>query len=89
MYCKFNLDSCIVVIMALAIVRNFVRANALQSNLAYSVVKPSVRSIVSNSFEVQSPEDFQDKVLGSKKAVIVQFHAPLVSSFRSIILGFF
>ncbi|XP_065226169.1 thioredoxin, mitochondrial-like [Planococcus citri] len=73
---KFNQGVCILVIMALAIVRNLVRTNPLQSNLAQAIAKPAVRSLVSNSFEVQDPEDFQERVLKSKSAIIVQFHAP-------------
>ena len=34
--------------------------------------------VCSNSFDIQSLEEFKEKVLGSKKPIIVQFHAPWV-----------
>lgn len=56
------------IVLSIANLQNFVRSDGADKN----------SDPVGNSFDIKSDQDFTDRVLNSKDAVITQFHAPLV-----------
>lgn len=53
----------------------FSKTKYIQLNNNNFICLNNVRNIVSNSFKVQDPKDFADRVLNNDKPVIVDFFA--------------